>query len=150
MPKKQPVARPRARNLDDKAIELVLSTLDGWNGKLTWDLLIEEVATRTRQRYTRQALSGHERIQKAFTDRKTALAERADKPGSKKADGAEQTLEQQVIARLEAQVRRLTAENSALLEKFAVWAYNARIRGLDEAFLSQPLPAVHRHKTVGA
>jgi hypothetical protein len=149
MTKKQVAPRQRARNLDDTTIEVILSVLDGWTGSLTWELLIAEVAVRTRQTYTRQALSAHERIQLAFTTRKTALAELAGR-SPKQADGEEQTVEQQVIARLEAQIQRLSAENGALMEKFAVWAYNARTRGLDESFLSQPLPTVQRHKTVGA
>lgn len=119
----------------------MLSVLDGWTGKLTWELLIDEVAARTRQRYTRQALSAHERIQQAFSARKRALSDRPDK------DDDALTPEQQVIARLEAQVQRLEAENSNLLERFAVWAYNARTRGLDERFLSQPLPQVRRQQT---
>lgn len=131
----------RARNVDDKVISEVLSVLDGWTGKLTWELLIDEVAVRTRQRYTRQALSAHERLQQAFSARKKALSDRPDK----KDDAL--TPEQQVIARLEAQVQRLEAENSNLLERFAVWAYNARTRGLDERFLSQPLPQVRRQQT---
>lgn len=131
----------RARNVDDKVISEVLSVLDGWTGKLTWELLIDEVAVRTRQRYTRQALSAHERLQQAFSARKKALSDRPDKE-----DDAP-TPEQQVIARLEAQVQRLEAENSNLLERFAVWAYNARTRGLDERFLSQPLPQVRRQQT---
>lgn len=131
----------RARNVDDKVISEVLSALDGWTGKLTWELLLDEVAARTRQRYTRQALSAHARLQQAFSARKKALSDHPDK------DNDALTPEQQVIARLEAQVQRLEAENNNLLERFAVWAYNARTRGLDERFLSQPLPQVRRQQT---
>lgn len=131
----------RARNVDDKVIGEVLSALDGWTGKLTWEGLIDAVAARTRQRYTRQALSAHERVQQAFSARKKVLSNSAGK------DDEALTPEQQVIARLEAQVQRLEAENSNLLERFAVWAYNARTRGLDERFLSQPLPQVRRQQT---
>lgn len=131
----------RARNVDDKVIGEVLSALDGWTGKLTWEGLIDAVAARTRQRYTRQALSAHERVQQAFSARKKALSNSAGK------DDEALTPEQQVIARLEAQVQRLEAENSNLLERFAVWAYNARTRELDERFLSQPLPQVRRQQT---
>lgn len=132
----------RARNVDDKVIGEVLSVLDGWTGKLTWEGLIEAVAARTRQRYTRQALSAHERLQQAFSARKKALS------GNPSARGEDSlTPEEQMIARLEAQVQRLEAENSTLLERFAVWAYNARTRGLDERFLSQPLPQVRRQQT---
>lgn len=143
-PKTSKQKHQRARNVDEIVVREVLSVLDGWTDKLTWDSLITVVEQRTRQLYTRQTLSGHERIQQAFAVRKKALlgaSGDADKPAE--AD----SIEQQVIRRLEAQVQRLEAENSALLEKFVVWAYNARIRGLDEQFLSQALPRVHRQQT---
>lgn len=41
------------------------------------------------------------------------------------------------IARLDAENRRLEAENNNLLEQFARWAYNAHTRGLDHDFLNQ-------------
>lgn len=44
------------------------------------------------------------------------------------------------IARLEAQVQRLDAENRQLLEPFVRWAYNAHTRGLDMIFESRPSP----------
>lgn len=132
----------RARNVDEKVIGEVLSVLDGWTGKLTWEGLIDTLAARTRQRYTRQALSAHERIQQAFSFRKKALS---NNPSIRDEDALKP--EQQMIARLEAQVQRLEAENSTLLERFAVWAYNARTRGLDERFLSQRLPQVRRQQT---
>jgi hypothetical protein len=47
------------------------------------------------------------------------------------------------IACLEAENACLEAENQRLLGQFACWAYNARTRGLGEAFLSRPLQAVY-------
>ena len=64
----------RSRNLTPVAIEQIVSILDGWSGKLTWDLLIQSVARRLRGTYTRQALHKHERIRDAFTLRKKTLS----------------------------------------------------------------------------
>ncbi|MCK9985361.1 MAG: hypothetical protein AzoDbin1_01833 [Azoarcus sp.] len=140
MPAKPP--RKRARNLDDQAIEQIVEILDGWNSpKLTWELLIELVFLRLRARYTRQALNNYVRIKEAFAARKQALAGRD--PREVKAE----TLDQQRIARLEAEIERLKRENNALLEQFNRWVYNGYLKQMDERmrdFMNEPLPPVHR------
>ena len=47
--------KARARNLGGEDIEAIVSILDGWDGKLTWELLIDVVEQRLSARYTRQA-----------------------------------------------------------------------------------------------
>ena len=47
--------------------------------------------------------------------------------------------------RLKAENNRLRQENDRLLEQFAVWAYNASNRGMDESALNQPLIPVTRY-----
>lgn len=64
----------RAKNLTDNVIAEIVHILDGWNTKLTWDLLIAKIEQRLRVRYTRQALFQHERISSAFVMRKKALS----------------------------------------------------------------------------
>lgn len=138
--------RTRAPNLDDEAISEIVSILDGWTGKLSWELLIEAIARRKHTRYTRQALHKHERIRHAFGQRKRALAEaRGERSPLAHSPELQTALER--IARLEAENARLEAENQRLLGQFACWAYNAHTRGLDQAFLSRPLPAVNRDQT---
>ena len=56
------MAKRQARNLDDHAIERIVCVLDGWSGKLSWDLLIEAIEKRLGVRYTRQALDKHARV----------------------------------------------------------------------------------------
>ncbi|MHC8405668.1 hypothetical protein [Pseudomonas sp. TMB3-21] len=121
-----------------------MSILDGWSGKLTWDLLIQSVARRLRGTYTRQALHKHERIRNAFALRKKTLAILV---GKKKAISPESQATNERIARLEGENQRLKMENGRLLEQFVRWAYNAYSRGLDEQFLSRPLPAINRQQT---
>ncbi len=135
----------RSRNLTPSAIEQVVSILDGWAGKLTWDLLIVAVSRHLRSTYTRQALHKHERIRHAFTLRKQALM---DSPVSKKAATPELQAAADRIARLEGENQRLRMENDRLLEQFVRWAYNAFSRGLDEQFLSRPLPPTDRQRTL--
>jgi hypothetical protein len=51
------------------------------------------------------------------------------------------------IARLTVENERLKKENSALLEQFVVWQYNAHVRGLNDIDLNQPLLEVDRGNT---
>lgn len=138
--------RIRMPNLDDAAIRRIVQILDGWSGKLTWELLIEAIEHRSRQRYTRQALHSHERIRLAFGGRKKALA--TDKPASRAFDGPpELKLALDEVARLTAENERLERENNRLLEQFVRWVYNASKRNLTEEFLNRPLPPVDRERS---
>jgi len=136
----------RAPNLNDESIEVIVGILDGWVGKLSWVALIEAIHRRMHARYTRQALHKHERIRGAFGLRKEAMAE-VRRTGGPDSDSPELRAALQRIARLQAENARLEAENQRLLEQFARWAYNAHTRGLDNEFLSRPLPAVNRDQT---
>ena len=138
--------RSRARNIDDQAINQIVSILDGWTGKLSWELLIDAIFTKMKMRYTRQALNNHVRVKQAFTDRKTTLS--GGDGRAKKYASPELQLAHQRIARIEAENDRLRMENNNLLEQFVRWAYNASTRGLDEGFLTQPLGRVHRDPTI--
>lgn len=139
---KKSAQKPRARNLTNDDIDRIALLIDGWSGRLTWKLLIEAIADRTSQTYTRQTLAKHAKIQAAY-DRKEI------KPASEKRASLTPELEaaEQTIERLEATVKRLTHENNSLIEQFVRWAHNASHRGLDEDFLNKPLPPVDREKT---
>src|SRR5471030_1880693 len=126
----------RSKNLTPGAIEQIVSILDGWSEKLTWDLLIQAVARRLRGTYTRQALHKHERIKRAFVLRKQILSTSVV---TRKFINPESQVANDRIARLKGENARLQMENDRLLEQFVRWAYNAYTRGLDEQFLSQPL-----------
>lgn len=136
----------RAKNLTDTDVERIVSLLDGWTGKLTWELLINAVTRHIKATYTRQALNNHPRIKDAFALRKEKLS---GQPAieRKKAESPELQAALERLARLEGENQRIKMENDRLLEKFATWAYNAHTRGLTEDFLSQPLPKVNRAVT---
>lgn len=136
----------RAKNLTTANIEKIVNILDGWTGRLTWDLLIDDIAKRTFARYTRQALHKHARIQDAFNLRKVALSSERQ-PARKKATTPEVQILLDKIDRLTAENERLDSENSRLLEQFVRWAHNAYPRGCDLTILNMPLPKVNRQQT---
>lgn len=138
--------RVRAKNLDDDTIGEIAAILDGWSGKLTWNLYIDAIDRRHGLRYTRQALHAHEAIRLAFEVRKRALSSADDEPAT--FDGPpELKVALDENARLEGENQRLQAENRALLEQFVRWVYNASKRNLTEDFLNQPLPPVDRESS---
>lgn len=139
---KKSAQKPRARNLTNGDIDRIALLIDGWSGKLTWKLLIEAIADRTSQTYTRQTLAKHAKIQLAFENKEI-------KPASKKTASLTPELEaaEQKIEQLETIVNKLTHANNLFIEQFVRWAHNASLRGLDEDFLNQPLPPVDREKT---
>lgn len=140
------MTRTREKNIDEAAVDAIVGVLDGWSGKLTWEMLIDAVEKRTRRRYTRQALHRHERIHLAFVTRKKVLAgSLPESPVGDIAPELKMTLEQ--IERLKGENLRLKAENQRLLEQFARWAYNAHTKNIPKEFLDTPLPTVNREKT---
>ncbi len=137
----------RAKNLGVDDISQIVGMLDGWTGKLTWDLLVDSIERRLYTRYTRQALDKHQPIKKAFATRKDSVST-AGASGERPTTGSpELDVALQRITRLEGGNERLAAENQLLLEKFARWAYNAHTHGLAEALLDQDLPPVDRDRT---
>ena len=141
------MTKSRAKNIDDGAIELIVGVLDGWSGKLSWDLLAEAIEKRTRVRYTRQALDKHARIKTAFrlTKQRLSGAPRAER--KHKLSEAETEALAQRHERLLAENERLRCENNRLLEQFQTWLYNAHLKGLTREYLNTPLPSVDRERT---
>lgn len=136
----------RAKNLSDVEIKKIVEILDLWTGKLTWELLIDEIALRRYDRYTRQALYAHERIRHAFDlKKKKGTSERGM---VKPACSPELKIAMEKIERLESEKMRLESENQCLLEQFVRWAYNAYTRGLDQEFLNRSLPSINRGQTI--
>jgi len=135
-------ASKRSKNLTSETIEAIVKILDGWSGKLTWELLIDEVSKRLHQTYTRQALSSYERVKGAFQLQKGRLPYQREK--SKKLYDPTDIAESQRNARLVAENARLESENQRLLEQFTRWAYNAHTQGISEEVLNKALPKVYR------
>lgn len=135
----------RSKNLDDQAIEEIVKIIDGWTGKLTWELLIKAILIRMYQEYRRQALYNHVRIRDAFALKKKMLRNGKEVASDNVSPEVQALL--QKIARLESENARLESENNNLLMQFATWAHNAAQRNLSEEYLNQPLPPVNRGQT---
>ena len=69
-----------AVHLSDNDIETIVKIIDGWSRseKLTWDNLILAAQMRLFRKYSRQALSRHERIKRTFTLKKQFLSTGSD------------------------------------------------------------------------
>jgi len=136
----------RRKNLDVKSIARIAALLDGWSGKLTWELLLDSVERHLRVRYTRQALNNHVRIADAFRHRKKVLAVSCSGP-RRKVTSHELTACLERIARLEAENQRLQDENDRFLAQFVRCAHNAYLHGIDKHTLDRELPPIDRERT---
>lgn len=139
--------KQRSPNLSDSDVELYVGLLDGWSGKLTWDLYRKLIETRYGILYERQTLANYAKIQTAFANRKKALADAQPSDGPKKKLKPELQVISDRLNTVIAENERLKRENSALLEQFVRWAYNASTRGLDADFLSRDLPGIDREQS---
>ncbi len=131
--------RERAKNLTDDDIEIIVEIFDGWEGKLTWNKLIQEIELRLKEQYTRQTLAKHTRIKSAYNLTKERLS---DTPKHKKTGAVEYAIVVQENERFKAENIRLKKENTDLLTQFARWAYNTYAKGVTKAELDKPLPKV--------
>lgn len=128
-------------HLNDDKIDVIVRVIDGWTENLSWPALVEAIAIRLGESPSRQALSRHPRILKAFQLKKKLLQH--GRPELKLGRAEVEKLHEQ-IGRLKSENLRLTAENNELLDQFRRWAYNASISGLSKADLNRPLPRVDR------
>lgn len=141
--------KTRAPDLTEEHIQVVIDILDGWKGKLTWDLLLDAVQKSTGFRYSRFTFADYPEIANAFSLKKDTLrgtwtGERSQ-PRDERVRAA---LEQ--VERYKAKVERLEKENELLLEQFVTWATNAERKGVTMAMLNAPLPKPERARTKGA
>lgn len=137
----------RSRNLGAKDLDVIVGLLDGWSGALSWNQLIGAVELCLFFRYTRQALNNQDRISEAFRLCKVRMTECSSASREAKAKTPEEQALRERLARRDAEVVRLTAQNQRLIERHVVWLYNAQARGLSFSDLDRPLPPVHRGQT---
>jgi len=140
------MTRIRGKNIDEATEAAIIGILDGWSGKVTWDLLAEAVCALIGHRYVRQALDANERISAAFKLHR-------NRPRGKTVEAKSPEMSPEVrillesIERIKAENARLASENAAYIETFTTWAYNASNRGLTEAYLNAPLPKIDKEQT---
>jgi uncharacterized protein (UPF0335 family) len=136
----------RAPDLTDERIQVVLDHIDGWQGKLTWDLLLDAVEKAIGVRYSRFTFADYPTIANAFALKKQALrgAWEAD-PGAPRDKKVQAALGQ--VERYKAKIERLEKENELLLEQFVTWAHNAERKGVTMEMLNEPLPLPQRDRS---
>jgi hypothetical protein len=138
--------KARAPDLTEARVTSVVEILDGWSGKLTWDLLLDAVEKSTGFRYSRFTFAEYPEIANAFSLRKDTL--RGTWKGEQRQPRDERVraaLEQ--AERYKAKAERVEAENQLLLEQFVTWATNAERKGVTMAMLNAPLPKPERDRT---
>ena len=135
-----------AKNLTTNSISKIIGIIDGWEGKLTWELLIDEIEPYV-GKFSRQSLNAHSRIKLAFQERKKTLRQNPNTAGKSFSGSSDSQKMLERIKRLEAENNRLKRENSIFLEKFARWAYNAYAKGINPEDLDNPLPEIDRERT---
>lgn len=140
--------KDRAPDLTSDRIALVLEMLDGWKGKLTWELLLGAFEASTGDRYSRFTFAEYEEITTAFSLRKEVL--RGTLPRSRGAPRDERVRAALAQAeRAKAKAERLEVENQLLVEQFVTWAINAERKGVTLDMLNAPLPKPPRERSRG-
>lgn len=139
--------------ITEESLKVVLKIIDTWEGKLTWALLCEKVASALgTEKVERQSLAAYEAIQKSYSNRKVELRDSKSILPQVSDDVTVEYLKKQV-KELQAEVNRLTEVNDRYKERFILWQYNAytngiRVSRLDDVadVLNKPLTAVNRAK----
>jgi hypothetical protein len=139
--------------ITENSIETVLKIISLWEGKLTWTLLCEKVASALGvPKVERQSLAAYDDIQDGYSRRKDELRESKSVPPQVSDDVTTEYLKKQV-KELQSEVSRLSGINDRYKERFILWQYNAytnglRVNRLDDVanVLNKPLTAVNRAK----
>ncbi|MCF5029621.1 hypothetical protein GIW78_10150 [Pseudomonas syringae] len=128
------------KHLTSKDIAILINLINSWDGKLGWEALCDAVAPLIGARPTRQTLNSHSQVKTAFRQRKEQ--QKSGLVPTKRP--ASLNIAEQRIGRLESENSRLRAENSALLERFIKWQYNAYKHGISKEKLDAELPLIDR------
>lgn len=140
--------KARAPDLTDERIEEILEIVDGWRGKLTWDLLLKSVEEKTGILYSRFTLAEYPQLAEAFSAMKDSLRGTLPRPRGETQDPRVRAVEDKAD-RLAKKVERLERENRALVEQFVVWVANAHRHNVSMDELNKPLPKPERDRNKG-
>lgn len=138
--------------ITSESLPIVLSLIDTWKGKLTWDLLCDKVslALGIKDGVQRQSLSSYKDIQVAYSQKKTELRKAKSSSETTDSDVNIEYMERKIAA-LTSELSRVKKINDAYKQRFVLWQYNAykhgiRIESLDDAvdMLEKPLVELRR------
>lgn len=121
--------------LNAERIKEAILLLDGWTGRLTWDLYLRTLSKQIHRLYTRAAMLRNSDIRTAW---ELAKRRAGDHEGGHGSVGMAQMREQ--VRELRNAVDRLEAKEKALLLQYLTWTQNAANHGLSIDQLSRPLP----------
>lgn len=140
--------------ITSESLSMVLGMINTWEGRLTWVLLCEKVASQLgiEGGVTRQSLSSYKAIQEAYSTRKKQLRiETNETRTSKITPNSDITFLNNQISALSAEVEKLNELNNLYKERFVRWLHNAYIHGirmenLDDVgkMLDKPLLEINR------
>lgn len=130
-----------AKHLTQNDIDLVVSLIDGWQSKLTWQGIVDKYVELTGRTTTRQTLEKKEEINTAYNNRRWGPPK---KPSRRVVSlpAAQEIIDTQdiTLSRHEMQISRFKAQ-------FARWIYNASKKGISVDNLNQNLPTIDRGRT---
>lgn len=133
-----------AKHLTKADVKAIIHIIHGWGDeKLTWEAICQSASEVVGKKPTRQSLNSNALIKEAYEVKKSGLkihGPRTATPSSLKVAAAR-------IAKQQSEIDSLKAKNSALLEQFVKWQYNAYKYGLKEHQLNEPLPRIDRERT---
>ncbi|MDO3659161.1 hypothetical protein [Acinetobacter genomosp. 15BJ] len=127
-----------APRLTKEKIDIALSLLDSWVGKLTWDRFLALLELDVGHKYTKAALLRHPKFKKNWDSKRWIKNDESDVNNSYGFKGLNSALAK--IDKLENTIERLEKENNLLIEKFVVWATNAANKGITLDELNKPIP----------
>jgi hypothetical protein len=125
-----------AKHISTKDIDRIVTIIDGATDKLSWSIICESIVDSMGFNPTRQTLTKHQRIKEAYDNKKNQIKSGATQTKTPPSIAAAA----QRIARLKSENERLKKENSALLEQFLIWQYNAYSHGITEDKLNLNIP----------
>lgn len=121
----------------DLQINKICTLIDQWEGKLTWDQLIEKVSPIIGRKMSRTGLWKITRIKNAYSNKKKQLRETKGSAESTLSAGAQKWKDK--YEEMKTKAERLEQENHRLLEQFARWAYNSK-KSLKDLNKALPTP----------
>lgn len=133
-----------AKKITKKEKQIIINTINGWaDNSITWQDVCEECKSFLKNKPSRQALSYHKEIYEAFKSKKNDI--KNNKNNFKQPSSI--TIAVQRIFNLEAHLKLLEDENTALKKQFVYWQYNASKHGITKQQLNEPLPPIDRERT---
>lgn len=133
-----------AKHLTKDDVDAIVNIILGWgDNKLTWVGICQSASEVVGKKPTRQSLDSNSQIKEAYNVKKKGLkihGPRVATPSSLKVAAMR-------ISKQQNDIDNLKAKNSALLEQFVKWQYNAYKYGIKEYQLNEMLPRIDRERS---